>query len=222
MRVTLKSNLKEVRRDLNKKLNKKDFNKIMARAMNYTGEKIVNAERAQLHKKLDRPRPQTIKSVVISQFAKGKSNKLAMTVRVKDYASKFLHYIYSGDDEPARRSSYPSPTRDAKSKQGKFGNILQLNTKGGLLKKIDKTPVASRKGSRFQGVPKGEGSKKYGIWERQGRKGKEGLNLLVAFTPFIKHKKFINFFRVGEMVIKNNLHKELHKQFLRHQKKRGL
>ena len=87
---------------------------------------------------------------------------------------------------------------------------------------LDKTPVASRKGSRFQGVPKGEGSKKYGIWERQGRKGKEGLNLLVAFTPFIKHKKFIDFFRVGEMVIKNNLHKELHKQFLRHQKKRGL
>lgn len=222
MRITLKSNLKEVRKDLNKKLNKKDFNKIMARAMNYTGEKIVNAERSHLNDKLDRPRPQTIKSVVISQFAKGRSNKLAMTVRVADYAAKFLHYIYSGEDEPARRQGYPSPTRDGKAKGGKYGNILKLSKQGGLLSKIDKTEKSNRKGSRFQGVPKGKGSKTYGIWERQGTKGKEGLKLLVAYTPFIKHKKFIDFFKVGEMVVKNNLHREIHKQFLRHQKKRGL
>ena len=222
MRITLKSNLKEVRKDLNKKLNKKDFNKIMARAMNYTGEKIVNAERSHLNDKLDRPRPQTIKSVVISQFAKGRSNKLAMTVRVADYAAKFLHYIYSGEDEPARRQGYPSPTRDGKAKGCKYGNILKLSKQGGLLSKIDKTEKSNRKGSRFQGVPKGKGSKTYGIWERQGTKGKEGLKLLVAYTPFIKHKKFIDFFKVGEMVVKNNLHREIHKQFLRHQKKRGL
>jgi hypothetical protein len=219
MRITLKSNLKQVKKDLSKKLNEKDFNRIMARAMNYTGEKIVNAERSHLNDKLDKPRPQTIKSVVISQFAKGQSNKLAMTVRVKDYAAKFLHYIYSGDDESARNQSYPSPTRDGKTKEGKYGNILKLSSQGGLLSRIDKTKDSQRKGSRFQGIPKGEGSKQYGIWERQGRKGKEGLKLLVAFTPFIKHKKFIDFFKVGEIIVKNNLHKELHKQFLKLQKK---
>jgi len=220
MRIVLKSNLRQVRKELDRSLNKKDFNKIMARAMNYTGEKIVNAERSHLHDKLDRPRPQTIKSVVISQFAKPSSSKLAMTVRVKDWASKYLHYIYSGDDEPARNRGYPSPTRDGLPKQGKFGNIVKLSKKGGLLSRIDKTTDSQRKGSRFQGVPKGQGSKVYGIWERQGVKGREGLKLLVAYTPFIKHRKFIDFFKVGEMVVKNNLHKELHKQFLRHMKKR--
>jgi hypothetical protein len=143
-----------------------------------------------------------------------------MTVRVKDWAAKYLHYIYSGESEPARRQGYPSPTKDVKGKEGKFGNIMKLSSKGGLLSRVDKTAESQRKGSRFQGVPKGKGSKTYGIWERQGRKGREGLKLLVAFTPFIKHRKFIDFFRVGEKVIKSTLHREINKQFARHLKRK--
>jgi hypothetical protein len=220
MRITVQDNLKEIRKQLNKDLNKKDFNKIMARAMNHTGERVVNAERSHLNDKLSNPRPQTVKSVVISQFAKPQSNKLAMTVRVKDWAAKYLHYIYTGQSEPARRQGYPSPTTDGRHKKGKYGNIMKLSSKGGLLSKIDKTADSQRKGSRFQGVPKGEGSKAYGIWERQGKKGREGLKLLVAYTPFIKHRKFIDFFKVGEKVIKNTLHREINKQFLKHIKRR--
>ena len=126
-----------------------------------------------------------------------------------------MHYIYTGENELARRQKYASPTKDGAAKKGKYGNIMKLAKKGGLLKGIDRTPVV-QKNSRFQGIPKGKGSKVYGIWERQGVKGKEGLKLLVAYTSFIKHKKFIDFFKVGEMVIKNNLHKEINKQFKRH------
>ena len=218
MRITIKTNHKDIRRQLDKNLGKKKFNKILSEAMNFTGEKVVNAERSHLHDKLDRPRPQTVKSVVISQFAK--PNAMAMTVRVKDWAAKYLHYIYSGDTEPARRTAYPSPTRDGKAKSGKYGNIVKLSKKGGLLAKIDKTQDAQRKGSRFQGIPRGSGSKTYGVWERQGKKGREGLKLLVAYTPFVKHRKFIDFFKVGEKVIKNTLPKEIHKQFLKRTRRR--
>ena len=220
MRITVKDNLKSIKKQLDKDLNQRDFNKIMARAMNYTGERVVNAERSHLNDKLDNPRPQTVKSVVISNFAKPRSNKLAMRVIVKDWAAKYLHYIYTGENEPARRQKYASPTKDGEYKQGKYGNIMKLSAKGGLLSRVDKTKASQRKGSRFQGVPKGKGSKLYGIWERQGKKGREGLKLLVAFTPFIKHRKFIDFFKVGEKVIKNTLHREINKQFLRHMKKR--
>jgi len=213
MQIKLVTNERQIRKQLDRHLSKKKFSRIMSEAMNYTGERVVNAERSHLNDKLDRPRPQTVKSVVISLFAK--PNNLAMTVRVKDWASNYLHYIYSGDDEYARNKGYPSPTRDGKTKQGKFGNILKLSKKGGLLARIDKTAESQRKGSRFQGVPKGEGSKRYGIWERQGRKGQGGLKLLVAYTPFIKHRKFIDFFKVGEKVIKSTLPREIHKQFLK-------
>jgi hypothetical protein len=220
MRIVLKSNLNKVRKELDRKLNKKDFNKILARSMNFTGERVVNAERAHLIDKLDRPRPETVKSIVISHFAKPKSNKLAMVVIVKDFAAKYLHYIYTGESEPARRQKYASPTKDGQTKKGVYGNIMKLSKKSGLLNKVDKTKDSQRKGSRFQGIPKGEGSKTYGIWERQGVKGRDGLKLLVAYTPFIKHRKFIDFFKVGEKVIKNTFHKEINKQFKRHMKRR--
>jgi len=214
MQIKLKTNHREIRKQLDRTLSKKKFNKIMSEAMNHTGVRVVNAERSHLHDKLDKPRPQTVKSVVISQFAK--PNNMAMTVRVKDWATKYLHYIYSGDQENARNKAYPSPTSiDGMTKVGKYGNIVKLSKKGGLLARVDKTKESQRKGSRFQGVPKGEGSKTYGIWERQGRKGREGLKLLVAFTPFIKHRKFIDFFKVGEKVIINTFPKEIHKQFKR-------
>jgi hypothetical protein len=219
MRITVKDNLKDLRKQLDKDLNKRDFNKIMARAMNYTGERVVNAERSHLNDKLDNPRPQTVKSVVISNFAKPRSNRLATRIIVKDWAVKFLHYIYTGENEPARRQKYASPTKDGEYKKGKYGNIMKLSAKGGLLGRVDKTKDSQRKGSRFQGVPKGEGSKTYGIWERQGVKGREGLKLLVAFTPFIKHRKFIDFYKVGEKVIKSTLHREINRQFARHLKR---
>ena len=214
MQIKLKTNHREIRRQLDKTLSKKKFNKIMSEAMNHTGVRVVNAERSHLHDKLDKPRPQTIKSVVISQFAK--PNNMAMTVRVKDWASKYLHYIYSGDQENARNKAYPSPTSiDGMTKVGKYGNIVKLSKKGGLLAKIDKTKESQRKGSRFIGVPKGEGSKVYGIWERQGRKGRGGLDLLVAFTPFIRHRKFIDWFKLSQKVVQNNFYKEVNKQFAR-------
>tara|TARA_Y100000401_G_scaffold48308_1_gene37522 strand:+ start:1824 stop:2474 length:651 start_codon:yes stop_codon:yes gene_type:complete len=216
MQIKLKTNLRHVKKQLNKKLSNKKFRKVISEAMNHTGKNVVNAERSHLHDRLNAPRPQTIKSVVISQFAK--PGNLAMTVRVKDWAVKFLHYIYSGDDEPARRTAYPSPTRHGREKAGKYGNILKLSKKGGLLARIDKTQDSQRKGSRFQGVPKGRGSKTYGVWERQGKKGREGLKLLVAYTPFIKHKKFIDFYKVGVKVIQNTFPREIHKEMMRRMK----
>jgi hypothetical protein len=65
------------------------------------------------------------------------------------------------------------------------------------------------------GKPKGKGSGVYGIWQRTGRKGRGGLKLLVAFTPFIKHKKLIDFFKLSTKVVKNNLYKEVNKEAIK-------
>jgi len=128
-----------------------------------------------------------------------------------------LHYIYSGDIEPARKNMYASPTREGLEYENKFGNIIGQK---GLMGKIKPTEKSGRANSRFIGKPKGKGSGVYGVWRRTGKKGKGGLDLLVAFTPFIKHKKFIDFFKVGEMVVKNNFHKEVNKQYKKHLSKR--
>lgn len=228
MDIRIKTNLKDLQKKMNIVQNKV-FLKSMSEGINKTAEMVAKANNDKLKQKLNKPMQTSINAVAVTKYAKPTIRDLSAQIIVKDYAAKFLYYIYTGEDEPARRQGYPSPTRDGLPLAGVTGNIQKLKRgtkkegKGsGLLARIDKTPTSGRANTRFMGVPKGKGSKTYGIWKRTGSKGKDGLKLLVAFTPFIKHKKFIDFFKVGEMVIKNNLHKELHKQFLRHQKKRGL
>jgi len=215
MDIQVKTDLKKLQKKMDV-LQNKTFNKILSEGMNHTGAKVVNAHRHKLLEKLERPRKTSITAITMSQFAKPHKNRLKVTVRVKSYATKFLYYIYTGENEPARRTAYPSPTDDGMPKRNQFGNIV---TKSGIIKKIDKTPKNDRAKSRFIGVPKGKGSKVYGIWERQGRKGRGGLELLVAFTPFIKHRKFIDWFKLSQKVVQNNFHKEVNKQFAKRVKR---
>jgi len=209
MDIQVKTDLKKLQKKMDV-LQHKTFNKVLSEGMNYTGAKVVNTQREMLLRKLEKPRKTSITAIVMSQFAKPNKRGLKVTVRVKSYATKFLYYIYTGENEPARSQSYPSPTDDGMARRNQFGNIV---TQRGILKRLDKTKESQRKGSRFIGVPKGEGSKVYGIWERQGRKGRGGLDLLVAFTPFIRHRKFIDWFKLSQKVVQNNFYKEVNKQF---------
>ena len=211
MDIQIKTDLKKLQKKMGV-LQNKTFNKVLSEGMNYTGAKVVNAHREMLLKKLHKPKKLSITAITMSQFAKPHKRGLKVTVRVKDYAAKFLYYIYTGENEPARRRSYPSPTDDAMPRRNQFGNIV---TKSGIIKGLDKTQKNNRAKSRFIGVPKGKGSKVYGIWERQGRKGRGGLDLLVAFTPFIRHRKFIDWFKLSQKVVQNNFYKEVNKQFAR-------
>ena len=225
MDIRIKTNLK----DLQKKMQiveKKVFLKSMSEGINMTAEKVAKANNDKLKQKLNKPMKTSVSAVAVSRYAKPKTNQLTAQIIVKDYAEKFLKYIYTGDDEHARREKYPSPTRDGLPFAGVTGNIQKLKSntsKGGkgtgLLKRIDKTERSDRANSRFMGKPRGKGSGTYGIWQRTGRKGREGLKLLVAFTPFIKHKKLIDFHKLSIKVVKNNLYKEINKQAIKRMKR---
>ena len=216
MDIKIKTNLKDIQKRM--KVTEKTLLKITSEAINQTAATVVNAQRQALVKKLDRPKLATVKAVIMSQFSKPNKSQLKATVRVKDWAASYLYYIYTGDIEPARKSAYASPTNDGMDKRDKYGNIIGTR---GLKPKVKPTSTSGRKGSRFIGKPKGEGSNVYGVWERTGKKGKEGLNLLVAFTPFIKHRKFIDWFKLSQKVVKNNLYKEFNKEYARRMRRAG-
>lgn len=225
MDIRIKTNLK----DLQKKMQiveKKVFLKSMSEGINMTAEKVAKANNDKLKQKLNKPMKTSVTAVAVSRYAKPKTNQLTAQIIVKDYAEKFLKYIYTGDDEHARREKYPSPTRDGLPFAGVTGNIQKLKSntsKGGegtgLLKRIDKTQRNDQANTRFMGKPRGKGSGTYGIWQRTGRKGRGGLKLLVAFTPFIKHKKLIDFHKLSIKVVKNNLYKEINKEAIKRVKR---
>lgn len=225
MDIRIRTNLKDVQKKM-QIVEKKVFLKSMSEGINMTAEKVAKANNDKLKQKLNKPLKTSVNAVAVTRYAKPKINQLTAQIIVKDYAAKFLHYIYTGDDEHARNKGYPSPTRDGLPKAGVSGNIQKITggtkdgKKGkGLLDRISPTKHSDRANSRFVGKPKGKGSNVYGIWERKGRKGREGLNLLVAFTPFIKHKKLIDFFKLSEKVVKNNLYKEINKQAIKRLKR---
>jgi len=225
MDIRIKTNLK----DLQKKMQiveKRVFLKSMSEGINMTAEKVAKANNDKLRQKLNKPMKTSVTAVAVSRYAKPKTNQLTAQIIVKDYAKKFLKYIYTGDIEHARREKYPSPTRDGLPFAGVTGNIQKLKSntsKGGkgtgLLKRIDKTQRNDQANSRFMGKPRGKGSGTYGIWQRTGRKGRGGLKLLVAFTPFIKHKKLIDFHKLSIKVVKNNLYKEINKEAIKRVKR---
>ncbi len=225
MDIRIKTNLKKLQKEM-KVIEKKVFLKSMSEGINKTAQLAAKANNDKLKQKLNKPMKTSINAVAVTKYAKPNKYDLSAQVIVKDYAAKFLYYIYTGEDEYARREKYPSPTRDGLSFTGVTGNIQKLrsgtkkNGKGsGLLKGIDKTARNDRANSRFMGKPKGKGSGTYGIWQRTGKKGRGGLKLLVAFTPFVKHKKLIDFFKLSEKVVKNNLYKEINKQAIKRVKR---
>jgi len=192
MTVSIKINTNE--RQVKKELSlfkKKHAPQAMANAINNVGHKVVKAEIAQLTKKLDRPTPFTTKSVVMPKKFQAKPNDLAALVFVKDIAAKYLRYVYEGGIEKAKQTSILAPVSSAGGERlNKFGNIIgKRNNKADAPSKIYYANNA--------------------LWKNVG-KGKS--KLLAVSKPFIKHRKFLDFFKIGKSVVDSTYKKELDKE----------
>ena len=217
--ITIKTNLKDIQKRFGVK-SKKQFMKITSEAINQTAAHVVNVQRNQIFKKLDRPKPFTVKAVVMSKFAKPTRANLSAQIVVKDKTASYLHYAYTGKNEyPQEGSAKASPVGEGWKRRDKFGNILVR--KRGLKATLNETPNSRKnmKGSRFIGKPGGSGT--FGVWERQGKKGRDGLELLVAFNPFIKHRKLLSWTKLNVKATKNNMYKKFNQEWQKRIKRKG-
>lgn len=208
--IQIKTNLKDIQKRFGVK-SQKQFLKITQDTINHTAELVVNVQRNQIFKKVDRPKPFSVKGVVMSKFAKPTKTGLSATVIIKDTTADYIKYLYYGTKEYGKNGDKASPVGDGWERRDKFGGILVK--KKGLKPMLNKTPAKRkyRKGSRFIGKP--NGSQTSGVWERTGKGGDGGLKLLVAFTPFINHKKILSWEELNIKVVKNNMYKEFNKQW---------
>ena len=188
--IKIKTNERQVKKELSL-FKKKHAPTAMANAINNVGHKVVKAEAAQLSKKLDRPTPFTTKSVVMPKKFQAKPNDLSALVFVKDIAAKYLRYVYEGGVENAEKTSMLVPVTSAGGERlNKFGNIIgKRNNKADAPKKIHFANNA--------------------LWKNIGN-GKS--KLLAVSKPFIKHRKFLDFFKIGKSVVNSTYKKELDKE----------
>ena len=188
--VQIKSNDKELKKKMGL-FQRKHLPKATANAINEIGAKVVNAERAQIQKKLDRPTPFTIKSVDMPPKFRAKPNDLSALVFIKSIAQDYLKYVYQGGIERPKKAKIFAPVTSAGGERlNKYGNIMGLKSK-----KIDGTKKLFLNNNA--------------LWKREGD---GGVKLIAVAKNFIKHRKLLDFFKIGIGVIKKNYDKELDKQ----------
>jgi len=188
--VQIKSNEKELKKKMGL-FHRKKLPIATAKAINEIGAKVVNAQRAQIQKKLDRPTPFTIKSVDMPERFRAKPNDLSALIFIKKIAQDYLKYVYQGGIERPKKSKIFAPVTSAGGERlNKHGNLIGLKAK-----KVD-----NRKDLFLN---------RNALWKREND---GGLKLIAVAKHFIKHRKLLDFFKIGFGVIKKNYDKELDKQ----------
>jgi hypothetical protein len=188
--VQIKSNEKELKKQMGL-FQRKKLPIATAKAINEIGAKVVNAERAQIQKRLDRPTPFTIKSVDMPPKFRAKPSDLSALIFIKSIAQDYLKYVYQGGIERPKKSKIFAPVTSAGGERlNKHGNLIGLKAK-----KVD-----NRKDLFLN---------RNALWKREND---GGLKLIAVAKHFIKHRKLLDFFKIGFGVIKKNYDKELDKQ----------
>jgi hypothetical protein len=176
----IKGDLKNITKHL-KRSQKKLLPQASAKAINKTLFQIMDAEKAQLLTKLDRPNPFTLKAFKINM---ARVNTLHGDIHIQPNRWKYLKFAVDGGTRTGR---LPVPIK-ANAKLNKYGNI----------------PGRGRarlvKGKKqFQAVINGVD----GIWEKTGGKKNPGLKLVVVFKRSLNYQKIFPFYKIADKLARN-------------------
>lgn len=209
VKIDVRSNANEVLKELNV-FQKKHIPLIVSDALNEVGVDAVNALRSQFAKKLDRPKPDTVKSPILF---KAKPKDLSALVFIKDKWNKgkapaeYLEPMLEGSTRLPEKNFVITP-RDV-TKTNKFGNIT----------KAQRTKYFEDKEKYFTGIPKGFPQAKYGIWERMGGGASgESIRKVVNLAKSQRFAKRFDFFKTINGVVKAKMNKALDKNMRKYVK----
>tara|TARA_R110000850_G_scaffold249255_1_gene374178 strand:- start:41 stop:616 length:576 start_codon:yes stop_codon:yes gene_type:complete len=154
------------------KVQKKQIPFAAANAINTTLFDIMKAEKAQMPKKLDRPKNYSVKAFKIN---KAKKTALVGDIHVIPKKYEYLKYAIEGG---TRTGNVLVPSKHAKL--NKFGNITGLKDGYKLKKDQYKAKINNT----------------YGVWERT----KTRTKLLILFTKSATYKKRFPFYKIADGV----------------------
>jgi len=182
----IKGDLKPIIKHLDK-LQRKQIPFASANAINTTLFDIMKAEKAQLPKKLDRPKNYTIKAFKIN---KAKKTRLVGDIHVIPKKYEYLKYAIEGG---TRTGNVLVPTKHAKL--NKFGNIPGLKDGKKLKKNQYKAKINNT----------------YGVWERT----KTRTKLIILFTKTATYKKRFPFYKIADGVARKKFQRNFKKALSR-------
>lgn len=117
IQVDVRHNIRQVQKSLTG-IQRKQVPYAAQLAINQTLKDIQAAEQAQMPRKLDNPRPQTVKALRVLKWAKKSS--LSGRVGFLDWANEFMQYqVYGGIENIAKLNPVPTQYK----RLNRFGNI---------------------------------------------------------------------------------------------------
>ena len=167
----IKGDMKPITRGLTK-MQSKLIPSAAAKAINKTLFQIMDAEKAQMPKKLDRPTPFTVKAFKINM---AKQHQLYGDIHIKPIQWGYLQYQVEGGTSVNR---VDIPTSNLKL--NKYGNIPGKRT--GYVK-----------GNKF--IKTIGGIK--GVWKKTGGKRNSKLKLLVVLDKTVTYRKRFPFYKIA-------------------------
>lgn len=170
----VKGDLKPITKSLSR-VQKKQIPFAASKAINDTLKQVVKAEQAQMHKKLDRPTPFTVKAFKIKY---AKKHTLYGEVSIKPIQYEYLKYQIEGGTKVKKNIGVPTTN----ARLNRYGNIP----------------------SRRRGLVKGKKQfmTDTGVWQRYGGKKNQRAKLVVAFVDQVTYKKRFPFYKIADGVAK--------------------
>lgn len=196
MEFNINDDVKGVKRHI-KRSQMRLLPKVAAKAINKTLFQIMDAEKAQMLKKLDRPNPFTQKAFKINMAkVRGKLGDIEGNIHIQPNRWKYLKWVVDGG---VKTGNLGVPIK-GNAKLNKYGNI------------------AGRGKDRYV-----KGKKQFratingidGVWQRFGGKRNPQLKLMVVFKRSLNYYPIFPFYKIADGLARNRIKGNLRKAYKR-------
>lgn len=202
MKISVRSNIKEFRKELSKS-EKKQLPFAIALALNATKYAVEDAARTSLLRKIDKgPTPFTLKAFSQTSDTRATKKRQVAVVQIKPIQAAYLQHTF-----------YGGRTNKGKYVPGKHYRLNQYgNFPRGKTKSLSKEARKAGERKYFIGKPKGHDNlPEKGIYQRLPSNPKSKKILLIGFVPEQRDYKsgIVNFNKIAEKTAGNELRKNL-------------
>lgn len=211
VRLNVETDVAKLERALSN-LSDKQIKQATAFALTDIGAAVVKAEIETTKQVFNNPTPFITKAPRKSggsnafRLTFAKPNKLWSEITIQPKQAQSLHWQIEGGQKTPNRRALKLPSTAIKL--NKYGN-LPRNKVNTLMKK-----TGTGKGSMFSGAPRNHPrfGNAPGIYQRQGKKGKDRLVPQLFWSSFANYRKRFPFYEVGKVIVRDHFAKELNRQ----------
>jgi len=207
MHISMKADIRQATKKL-RGAQKKQIPFAVKNALNQTAKDVVNEEKRQMPRKLDRPTKFTIGGVAIQKGDWATKKKSVARVSIRPIQAAYLGLQVHGGSRRPKRRAIAVPVGVALNKHGNM-------TRGKIKSLLAKPNTFSGTINGVGGIWERGHTTKSGTWSTAEKSRSTNLRLLVAWEPKATYRPRFPFYKIGtgkaKAVIARNMKRSMDK-----------